>query len=47
MKRFATLKMITTEASTSNYSKRIIINTERIVSLLTGLRMEFCDRLTT
>lgn len=38
--------MITTEASTNSYSKMKIINTERIVSLLTGLRMEFCGRLT-
>lgn len=38
--------MIITEAFTSNYSKMTIINTERIVSLLTGLQMEFCGRLT-
>lgn len=38
--------MITTEASTNNYSKMTIINIKRIVSLLTGLQMEFCGRMT-
>lgn len=40
------LKVITTEASTNDYSKMTKIYIERIVPLLTELWMEFCGRLT-